>query len=680
MILCNQIYAHWIFATHEFMIDPLAINALNHVGKSAYVNLLDRGVFINGKKKKFIDFIIQGVRDADLRANGIYAVDGKCKDPTKEDCNEKERIYNDIAEWPIGDHGYNNDSGYGFYSNPLDDLLSNRINELLLNFYDPKVEKLRKVLGCVREDREAFKGKIEEVAQDSNAATMARYYWEKALSEWEKGITSDAMYNLGIAIHLVQDMTVPYHSKLIRNQINENHNEYEKYIWESYLKKGTFKPGLKGTDLWAATPNEQIKSNAYQSCKLNLDPKISAIESVEMGIESTAKVIIAFFDSAFPIADLEKNKLSQVVRSIGQVSYHSPNWSQDGQKIVFNSEYSEKVTYKSDKGELGTYDQRRGDIYSISPSGSNIRMLSSKKGRLDRGPIWSASGDFIAFSRMFSNGINDKGEQVSCEIHCPRTLYVMRSDGSNQREIVSNDGLYNYCWSPDGKRVLFTGGYKETEGLGVPRLWIANVDGTNITKISDEESTGGGILGVFLSPCWSPNGLNIAYIRQEPSPTSFAPPKFKLIVINLNNNKRNEYDLSEIIKDSFFNLKIIDNHKVAVPIENNKLKIVPLEKTMNSTIINLGEGNHHTWSYNSSKILFVNQGNIWIMNNDSTEKMQLTTSGLFSNALNFTASPSKEKIAFERDGSIWVLDLTNITEDNNSALIESIKELMKTSI
>jgi TonB family protein len=314
LLFSLKAYSHLINATHEYMID-LARWYLGRVEEARYTydNMLSSILYTELDSKGMATMIMEeGVRDADLRVNGIYAVDGHCKDLFKVTCPEEEKVYNDIPEWIIGDHGYNPETEKGFYSDQEDSYLNERINELLKNFYDPKIEKLKKALGCQKEDQVCFIEKLHSIAQKSNAATIAKLFWERAINEWKRGHEADAMYNLGIAIHLVQDVTVPHHARLIRDAA---HEYYEIYVWDAYLKKGDyehqekifktylekgyFEPDVEGSHE-KLTAEEWVKRNAKESYKLDLSPDISAEDSVRLAVRSTVGVIRYFFELVLP--------------------------------------------------------------------------------------------------------------------------------------------------------------------------------------------------------------------------------------------------------------------------------------------------------------------------------------------------------------------------------------------
>jgi dipeptidyl aminopeptidase/acylaminoacyl peptidase len=93
-----------------------------------------------------------------------------------------------------------------------------------------------------------------------------------------------------------------------------------------------------------------------------------------------------------------------------------PSWSPDGRRIAF--------TQLAGPGDIFTEmdgGSERG-ISLIDRDGSHLNRLTTRRG--DRDPAWSPSGSYIAFTR----GID------------PSALWIMRSDGTGQRLLVTNAG------------------------------------------------------------------------------------------------------------------------------------------------------------------------------------------------------------------------------------------------
>lgn len=112
-----------------------------------------------------------------------------------------------------------------------------------------------------------------------------------------------------------------------------------------------------------------------------------------------------------------------------------PLWSADGEHIVFS---------------------RAGDIYSMGADGSEQRRLTSSADQ-DHHPAFSPDGTTIAFGR---------GSDPTFE------LRIMDADGSNQRLVYEEPGAYldGPRWASDGNSLFFT-----RDAAGVLELWRVDI-------------------------------------------------------------------------------------------------------------------------------------------------------------------------------------------------------------
>ena len=58
-------------------------------------------------------------------------------------------------------------------------------------------------------------------------------------------------------------------------------------------------------------------------------------------------------------------------------------------------------------------------------------------------------------------------------------VWVMDRNGGNPRQVVAGSG-WDPTWSPDGTRLLFA-----SERSGQNQLWVVNLDGSGLRKVSD---------------------------------------------------------------------------------------------------------------------------------------------------------------------------------------------------
>ena len=119
------------------------------------------------------------------------------------------------------------------------------------------------------------------------------------------------------------------------------------------------------------------------------------------------------------------------------------------------------------------------EIYIMNPDGSDQINLTQHRAK-DTSPIWSPTGEQILFTSD-RGGIED--------------LYLMDPDGTNVRQVFKKlIGREHPTWSPDGKALAY-------HRFHTFSIYIASSDGSD-----EEELTEG------LSPAWSPNGSEIAFM------------------------------------------------------------------------------------------------------------------------------------------------------------------------
>jgi TolB protein len=147
-----------------------------------------------------------------------------------------------------------------------------------------------------------------------------------------------------------------------------------------------------------------------------------------------------------------------------------PQWSPDGQQIV----------YTSNRGDGETY-----NLFISNADGSKIKRLTQMMvGSVAYWASWTADGQWIYFNEGKTSKI--------CRV---------KPDGSGFQVMAEGrDGNV----SPDGKKIVYT--QQGPKGFGV---WVMNVDGSERTQIIPNESQIGGI-----APVWSPDGKKVAFSMQ----------------------------------------------------------------------------------------------------------------------------------------------------------------------
>jgi TolB protein len=162
-----------------------------------------------------------------------------------------------------------------------------------------------------------------------------------------------------------------------------------------------------------------------------------------------------------------------------------PDWSPNGSSIVFI------------RGAYG----RRQQLWVVDEgSGAERHLFSapignsrSEPARL-HSPVWSPDGRQVAFTVEHLRGDEDYFE-----------LWVTAANGEEARRHTALEAGYLLDWSPDGKRIAYSG---PAFFVGVDRVRVTSLDGA-----------GRLILGTGTSPRWSPDGDWIAYLTRGPRNT-----------------------------------------------------------------------------------------------------------------------------------------------------------------
>ena len=165
--------------------------------------------------------------------------------------------------------------------------------------------------------------------------------------------------------------------------------------------------------------------------------------------------------------------------------------SADGKKVVFTS---------SRDGDL--------EIYTMNPDGSGVKRLTHELG-YDGGPFFSPDGQWIVYRAHHPKASDEVARYkalLAQDLVEPMEmdLYVMRADGSAQRQITHLGGAsFAPFFFPGSQRIIFASNY-EHPGTSVFELYAVNRDGSKLEPIT---FTGG--FNAF--PQLSPDGKRLVF-------------------------------------------------------------------------------------------------------------------------------------------------------------------------
>jgi TolB protein len=146
----------------------------------------------------------------------------------------------------------------------------------------------------------------------------------------------------------------------------------------------------------------------------------------------------------------------------------SPEWSPDGEKLIFTS-----------------YRDRNPDVFMRELFYGKEKKISHYKG-LNIAPDWSPDGKKIILTLSQDDGNSD--------------IYIINPDGEKVRRLTrswAND--VSPCWSPDGKKFAFV-----SNRSGNPQIYIMEVKTGKVRRVTFEGKNN-------TSPAWSPRGDKIAF-------------------------------------------------------------------------------------------------------------------------------------------------------------------------
>jgi len=180
----------------------------------------------------------------------------------------------------------------------------------------------------------------------------------------------------------------------------------------------------------------------------------------------------------------------QLTEEVEGLHAGQPEWSPDGQEIVFM------------RGEAvpTTLPARPGELFLMKIDGTDVRNLT--RGARDLHPAWSPDGSQIAFTRAVEPPFAG--------------VWIVEASGRLPRQLTNPPGQVDesVAWSPDGSRIAFTRTRPESETDGVASVYVMSRAGTNVRELVRHRYYACCTYGL----AWSPDGATIAF---ETSPSRF---------------------------------------------------------------------------------------------------------------------------------------------------------------
>ena len=191
----------------------------------------------------------------------------------------------------------------------------------------------------------------------------------------------------------------------------------------------------------------------------------------------------------------------------GSYAENSIAWSPDSKQLAF----------LSDAAKPG-----QQELYLIEVAGGSARKVTDAKGFL-QSPGWSPDGKSLALL-LIENATRAAGPLVAetaqtgviKESVTEQRLAVIDASGGKLRQISPADMyIYEYDWSPDGRRFVVTAAHGNgDDNWYIAQLYTLDATGANMKSIHQPPLQ-------IAAPAWSPDGKAVAFIgglmSDEPS-------------------------------------------------------------------------------------------------------------------------------------------------------------------
>jgi Tol biopolymer transport system component len=156
------------------------------------------------------------------------------------------------------------------------------------------------------------------------------------------------------------------------------------------------------------------------------------------------------------------------------------------------------------------------NLFTLRPDGTGLRQLTRAR-EAHGDPEWSPDGRQIVYSRGVVTGCH----HGSCDNYGVAEIWVIDAAGTNARRLThelppfqaEQDQTMDLSptWSPDGKQIAFVH-QKTFDTSPKDGVYVVGVDGRGLHRVSGE-------LHWVASPTWSPDGKTLAFtMGGEPEP------------------------------------------------------------------------------------------------------------------------------------------------------------------
>jgi Tol biopolymer transport system component len=283
-------------------------------------------------------------------------------------------------------------------------------------------------------------------------------------------------------------------------------------------------------------------------------------------------------------------------------------------------------------------------VYTVPASGGKATQVTPKAGDIETYPCypkWSHDGKMLYLRRGY-------GEIVSVPAQGGKFTVVQDSVGT------ALPGMGNAI-SPDGKTIVFAGGKRGDQPLGVG-IWTVPVAGGEAKKITQSPTQD-------RYPCWSPDGKSVAFLRYTPGAdgipqifvTSSNGGAVRQITSGSNNVGLGSIDWSP------------DGKTIAYFSRDYKISLIHAEGGEHKVLLDVGSSNRNwfsdlAWSPDGNELAYTSGDQLMVVSLKSGQTREVQTGVLDKGIQNFYIdwSPDGSKLAFSAgsggDEELWLME------------------------
>ena len=270
-----------------------------------------------------------------------------------------------------------------------------------------------------------------------------------------------------------------------------------------------------------------------------------------------------------------------------------PAWSPDGKRIAFTRTIEDRLNVVNS----------RSDIFVMDAEGKSIVQLTKGGDGTSSSPDWSPDGREIVY--LFASDPRS----------IPR-IYIMNADGTSPHPLFMNRASVDEPkWSPTGRYIAYWGGVEISPEARYPQLYIMNTVTQKLTRITEAAL-------IHETPAWSPDGTEIAF-------AAGVEDKQDIYIIRVEDGKITQltHDLTREVQPTW---SPDGEHVAFVSFGRGKGDIYRMTRKGENRVqlTNHPESDlYPAWSPNGNQIAFFRSKDIYLMDIDGGNQVNLTQDG-----------------------------------------------------